>query len=105
MESIIKEVSWTTRALKDLGKTMQFYSEMYGEEIAKEIAYKIQQRTSLLGDSNFSKIGSVDKSFSHLKREYRKLIEKHCKITYREGKNKIYIVRIFDTRQNPNKNK
>ncbi|PIZ07101.1 MAG: type II toxin-antitoxin system RelE/ParE family toxin, partial [Flavobacteriaceae bacterium CG_4_10_14_0_8_um_filter_34_31] len=28
-----------------------------------------------------------------------------CKITYREGKTKIFVVRVFDTRQQPSKNK
>jgi len=54
---------------------------------------------------DFSKIGSVDYEFMHLKRSYRKLINGNYKITYREGFEKIYINRIFDTRQNPNKNK
>ena len=39
----------------------------------------------------FNKIGSIDENFTHLKFEYRKLIHHHCKITYREGKEKIYI--------------
>ncbi|GGE19117.1 hypothetical protein GCM10010831_20340 [Psychroflexus salis] len=50
-------------------------------------------------------MGALDDNFSHLKHEYRKLIIQHCKITYREGNSKIYVIRIFDTRQNPNKNK
>ncbi len=84
---------------------MQFYGELYGEEKAKEIAYKIHKRASVLSEEKYVKTGAIDESFSHLKHEYRKLIEGYCKITYREGKNKVYIVRIFDTRQNPNKNK
>ncbi len=105
MENIIKEVFWTNRALKDLSKTMLFYGELYGEEKAKEIAYKIHKRTSVLVEEKYTRIGAIDESFSHLKHQYRKLIEEHCKITYREGKNKVYIVRIFDTRQNPSKNR
>ncbi len=84
---------------------MQFYSELYGEETAKEIAFEIHKRTDILRESKFTRIGIIDESFTHLKHEYRKLIIKYCKITYREGKDKVYVVRIFDTRQNPNKNK
>ena len=54
---------------------------------------------------DFSKIGSKDSEFSHLKRNYRKIIVGYYKVTYREGSDKIYINRIFDTRQNPKKNK
>ena len=95
MEKIIKPVFWTTRALKDLEKTTRFNESLYGFTKAIEI----------LENSNFSEIGSVDEDFLHLKRKYRKLIHLHCKITYRESQTKIYINRVFDTWQNPNKNK
>ena len=75
-------------------------------EKAKEISYKIQEKTLLLENPeyNFKQIGSVDEAFSHLKFTYRKLFEGYCKITYRVSKSKIYIVRVFDTRQSPSKN-
>jgi hypothetical protein len=52
-------------------------------------------------------MGAVDEEFKHLKRDYKKLIEGDIKITYRLSSNKpiVYINRIFDTRQNPSKNK
>jgi plasmid stabilization system protein ParE len=107
LERITKPVFWTTRATKDLEKTTRFNTNLYGFKKAISIALSIQKTTMILENSNydFSEIGSVDTDFSHLKRNYRKLIDGHCKITYREGKTKIYINRIFDTRQNPNKNK
>jgi plasmid stabilization system protein ParE len=107
LERITKPVFWTTRATKDLEKTTRFNINLYGFEIAISTALSIQKTTTILENPNydFSKIGSVDTDFSHLKRNYRKLIDGHCKITYREGKTKIYINRIFDTRQNPNKNR
>ena len=105
MERIIKPVYWTTRAVKDLEKTTRFNALQYGFEKAVEIALEIQESTKILESSDFSEIGAVDENFAHLAREYRKLIQHHCKITYREGKSKIYINRVFDTRQNPNKNK
>lgn len=100
-------IVWTTRAKKDLDKIIRFNSELFGSEKAKEIAHTIQRNTDILTspNENFTEIGAVDERFSHLKHTYRKLIVHHCKITYREGKNHIYIVRVFDTRQHPNKNK
>ncbi len=83
MERIIKPIFWTNRAIKDIEKVTRFNIKLFG----------------------FNKIGSVDEDFTHLKFEYRKLIHHHSKITYRQGKDKIYINRIFDTRQNPIKNK
>jgi len=100
-------IVWTTRAKKDLDKIIRFNSELFGSEKAKEIAHTIERSTDILTsqNQNFTEIGAVDENFSHLKYTYRKLIIHHCKITYREGKNYIYIVRVFDTRQHPGKNK
>ncbi len=82
-------------------------NSIYGIKKAKEIALRIQKRTEILESTeyNFSEIGAVDEDFVHLRHNYRKLIERHWKITYREGKTKIYISRIFDTRQDPKKNR
>ena len=107
MDRIIKPVFWTSRAVKDLEKTTRFNALLYGFNKAVRIAIKLQKRTEILENPkyDFSEIGSIDTEFTHLKRNYRKLIDGYCKITYREGKTKIYINRIFDTRQNPNNNK
>lgn len=101
-----KPVSWTTRSKKDLTKLLRFNIKLYGSEKAKKIVESIREHTEVLEnqDYDFKKIGERDDAFSHLKRNYRKLILRHCKITYREGKTKIYIVRVFDTRQDPKKN-
>nr|WP_230470638.1 type II toxin-antitoxin system RelE/ParE family toxin [Flavobacterium cheongpyeongense] len=78
---------------------------LYGFNKAIVIATELRESTEVLENYNFKEIGAVDEDFVHLKYEYRKLIHHHCKITYREGKTKIYINRVFDTRQNLNKNK
>ncbi len=93
--------------VKDLEKTTKFYFELYGRTKTRKIITELQKSTEILEQGNLdsSKIGAIDESFSHLKNEYRKLINHHCKIIYREGKTNIYIVRIFDSRQNPKKNK
>lgn len=105
MERIIKPIYWTARAVKDLEKVTRFNAILYGFKKAIVIATELSKSTEVLEDDNFKEIGSVDEDFVHLKHEYRKLVHNHCKITYREGKTKIYINRVFDTRQNPNKNK
>jgi plasmid stabilization system protein ParE len=107
LERLIKPVFWTSRATKDLEKITRFNAILYGFKKAVQIALELQKNTEILENPNydFSEIGSIDTEFSHLKRNYRKLISMHCKITYREGKTKIYINRLFDTRQNPSKNK
>ena len=107
MGGIIKSVAFTKRALKDLKKVTKFNADVLGKEKAKKIAKEIVNATTILETSeyDFKSLGSVDDFFDYLKTEYRKIYHKDYKINYREGKTKIYIVRVFDTRQNPNKNK
>ncbi len=100
-------VQITSRALKDLQKVRGFNDLLYGVSKSKEIINTIFETIEILEnpDVDFTEIGAIDEDFVHLKYDYRKLITSHYKITYRKNKSKIYVVRIFDTRQNPNKNK
>jgi hypothetical protein len=52
-------------------------------------------------------MGAVDEEFKHLKKQYKKLIGRNIKITYRLSLTKyvVYINRVFDMRQNPSKNR
>jgi plasmid stabilization system protein ParE len=103
----IKPVFWTTRATKDLEKITKFYKGLYGSAKALIYATELRQSTDILESeaADLSQIGAIDETFIHLKHDYRKLIKGDIKITYRIGKTKVYIVRVFDTRQHPNKNK
>ena len=101
------EVVWTSRATKDLRKVYDFYTKQIGEEKSFELIQRLLDKVDLLSDKRFVKIGAVDEEFKHLKREYKKLIAQDLKITYRLSTNKsiVYINRVFDTRQNPIKNR
>ena len=101
------KISWTSRAVKDLRKIYNYYKDQIGEDKAFEIIQTVVNKVDVLSDSKFVEIGAIDDQFSHLKRRYKKLIEHNIKITYRtsDNSNTVYINRVFDTRQNPNKNK
>lgn len=101
------EIKWTSRAKKDLRKVYDFYTDSIGEEKAFGIVINILDRVEFLTDNKFVEMGSIDEYFMHLKFEYKKLIENNIKITHRlsESKPIIFINRVFDTRQNPSKNK
>jgi plasmid stabilization system protein ParE len=107
LERIVKPIFFTTRALNDLEKIARFNTSLLGFEKSKSVTYDIIKCLEILENPeyDFSKIGSVDSEFAHLKRNYRKLIHSYYKITDREGNDKIYVNRIFNTRQNPKKNK
>lgn len=102
-----KVIAWTKRAISDLEKVTQFNIKQYGSVKALEVSKNLIKSLQILQNSelDFSELGQIDPSFNHLKKVYRKIINNHCKITYRVDKTKIYIVRVFDTRQHPNKNK
>jgi plasmid stabilization system protein ParE len=101
------KIIWTKRASNDLEKITKFNKEIFGAEKAFEISRNLIQVPSILKNStiDYTKIGQIDDSFIHLKREYRKLITNYYKITFRISKENIYLIRVFDTRQNPTKNK
>ena len=107
MDKGIKPVVWSTRATRDLEKITRFYIDLYGHSKARKIATELRQSIKILEckDIDTSKIGAIDEAFVQLKQSCRKLLNHHCKITYREGRTKFYIVRVFDTRQHPKKNK
>ena len=69
----MKPVVWTTRATKDLEKTIKFYIKLYGVKKAGEIATKLRRHTEILEKENVdaSRGGSIDEVFSHLKHTYR----------------------------------
>jgi len=106
LEAKRKPIELSKRATKDLTKFKEFCSELYGLQRAEVIADNIFKKLELLQDPNIdlNKLGAIDETFLHLKHTYRKLIIGYCKVTYRIGKSKIYIVRVFDTRQDPKKN-
>lgn len=102
-----KIINWTKRASKDLEKITRFNKNLFGSEKAFEISKELLKTPDILKKSTVDteKIGQLDDSYNHLKREYRKLLINYYKITYRIGKENIFIIRVFDTRQNPIKNK
>ena len=107
MGRIIKPVFWTNRASKDLEKITRFNIKLKGKEKSMEISENIRASTEQLENPeyDYTAIGSLDEQFNHLKRHYRKIFVEGCKITYRAGKDKIFITRVFDQRQRPSKNK
>ncbi|MCA1757603.1 MAG: type II toxin-antitoxin system RelE/ParE family toxin [Bacteroidales bacterium] len=101
------EIKWTSRAVSDLRKIYLFYTEQRGEEKAFTMVQSILKKVDVLSDKRFTGMGAVDEQFKHLKRDYKKLIVRNIKVTYRLSSSKptVYINRVFDTRQDPVKNK
>jgi plasmid stabilization system protein ParE len=95
----LKEVVWTAKAFKDL-KSIYNLIAKNSKPAAKKVVDAILDREEQLKTQPTS--GTIETRLK-LKREYRFLLQKHYKIIYREGKTNLYVIKVFDTRQNPKK--
>jgi len=94
------QVKWTENALEDYRKVVYYLLEAWSIEIASKFIDLLEERLERL--SIFPEIGIQ----SSKNREIRAIvITKHNKLYYRNTKDYIEVLSIFDTRQNPQKNK
>lgn len=97
------EVVWARFALKKLFKIFEFYKLKASIRVAENITTGIENATEIL--KHFPLKGEKEELLINHKKEFRHLIYKNYKIIYwqNEKKNRIEIVNVFDTRQNPTK--
>jgi len=95
----LKEVVWTAKAFKDLISIYNLIAKD-SKPAAKKVVESILNREEQLKSQPAT--GTIQRGLK-LKKEYRFLIQSHYKIIYREGKTNIYVIKVFDTRQNPKK--
>ena len=92
-------VIWTAKAFKGLDA---IFNEIAAKSVVsanKVVNGILDRETQLISQP---KSGTIETRLK-LKREYRFLVESHYKIIYRIGKKSIYVLKVFDTRQHPNK--
>ncbi len=95
---MLKKVIWSPLAEKDFAAILDYLFKEWDIKVANNFIDKT--------DKLITHISINPKQFQLLNKEIkiRKcVISKHNTIFYRESKNSIEIVRIFDTRQNPMK--
>jgi plasmid stabilization system protein ParE len=99
------EVFWTDFAKNELFKIYSFYKQKASITTSKKLVESIVNTTINLQNQPFS--GPIEELLIDLKEEFRYLIFSNYKIIYwiNTEKNRIEIVDIFDTRQNPIKMK
>ena len=93
-----KNVLWSPLAEEDLGFTLSYLETNWNTTVAIQYLNKI--------DHLIYQIAANPKQFPFVNRnkEVRKcVITKHNTIFYRDKKEVIELLRIFDTRQNPEK--
>ena len=95
------EIIWTETAKNDLKNIFNFVKSEININKAQLIVFQIFDKTSVL--KNMREAGQKEPKFERLKNEYRRLIFKHYKIVYHISAELVYINKVFDSRQSPNK--
>lgn len=93
------QIIWTTNALEDYKLVVDYLLKEWPLKVAEDFTKTTEERVRLLG--SFPYIGIPSKKDPQIRSI---VITKHNKLFYRVMKNKIEILDIFDTRQNPDKN-
>ncbi len=91
-----KIMIWAPLAEQDLNLVLEYVNKVWGSQVAGKFIEKTERL--------INQILAQPKIYPQVnfKRKVRKcVITKHNSLFYRESKNRIEILRIFDTSQNP----
>jgi len=96
-------IFWSKFAENKLEEIFKYYSETVSPIFAKKFVFEIINATLILRSKPL--IGQKEELLKNRSEEFRYLIHKNYKIIYmvRLNENRIDIIHIFDTRQNPTK--
>lgn len=94
-------IVWNEQAKLQIENIFKFNQAIFGTPKAIQVIQSIKQHISLL--KLFPQMGSIEQNIVSEIYPYRYLIKKHCKIYYTIESDYIYIMLIWDTRQDPEK--
>lgn len=93
------EVVWSKTAKESLAVTLQFIRQNFSDNVAQNIRNQIENQVNQL--SIFPLMGIEDRKNSTPSRQFRYIIiKRRSKVFYYLKDNKVYIVLVWDTRQN-----
>lgn len=97
------EVVWTRFAENRLSDIFDYYKSKASLQVAKKITTKIIDKTISLEKQ--PKLGAIEELLNNRIQEFRYLVSTNYKIIYyiNYQTEKVVIVNVFDTRQNPDK--
>ena len=92
------KIQWSNRALKDLDKIIEYLKTEWGDATFGEFVRKLEKRLALIS------IRPTLYAQLHYSRATRKsVLVRRLTIYYRIQGNTVFIVALFDNRQNPKK--
>tara|TARA_B100000780_G_scaffold204128_1_gene144960 strand:+ start:397 stop:693 length:297 start_codon:yes stop_codon:yes gene_type:complete len=86
-------IHWSEKSTNDLRTIFDFYNSKSHAAATTIVTEIIDQVESIRFSKQFQK--------DELNPKYRRLIVRHFKVLYRADEANIFVIRIFDTRQNP----
>ncbi len=93
------DIIWTFEALEDAKQVYNYYKSKVSIRSANSIKSKIF--TSVKNLQKQARKGQVEELLLHKQGEYRYLVTGNYKIIYKLTGKEIYIMKVFDCRQNP----
>ncbi len=93
-----KEIKWTKTAAKNFGKTIDYLIENWPQNVVSDFVRRTDETLYLLAEH--PDIGELQEKEKQIRGI---LLSKHNKLFYRIEKNRLIVLKIFDTRQNPDK--
>lgn len=91
----------STEAWNDIDSIYNYYSTTASEKIARKICLKIIAALEQI--EKHPKSGAAEQQLSFLNKNYRRVISGNYKIIYRVSEKEIFVVTVFDCRQDPEK--
>lgn len=94
-------ITWTHPAMRSLKRHYDFRKDIAGVEAARKFRKMLFDAVANLKD--FPRLGRKEESIFYKDYEYRSLLVEVHKIIYRIEGGDIFIIEVFDTRQDPDK--
>jgi toxin ParE1/3/4 len=95
------KIIWTHEALIETKLIYNYYKLRASLRVAKSIKNKLFSSVKNL--QSHPRKGQIEDLLLHKKGEFRYLITGNFKMIYKITEKEIYIIKVFDSRQNPEK--
>ena len=93
-----KEIIWSPLSVNDIENTIEYLSDTWNEQVINEFLDEV--------DLSLQRIALYPRLYPIINKKLKVrmcVVTKHNTIFYQEKKNTIQLLRIFDTRQDPEK--
>lgn len=92
-------VIWTDSAIEELQQIYEYYHNKAGDKTANKLVNKIVDLSIKL--EKFPLMGQTEALLIHYKKDIRYLVQGNYKIVYMVQEDIVYVLTVFDCRQDP----